>query len=184
VAENRWEDKLTILHWDEQLASREGVQLACSSHVEELVIHWMTTGSLDYPFARTALGLGNWRRRVGPGSRVDVGGARRIIELAVHRESMERLLTESPQSLQVMLDALQEALQRESRDAADLVSEPAEERGEEAGTLSLKPGWGAGPAQERLRIGPPAHFLTCTPAACSTQRRQLPKTKASFYAPA
>jgi hypothetical protein len=39
VAENRWEDKLTILHWDEQLASREGVQLACSSHVEELVIH-------------------------------------------------------------------------------------------------------------------------------------------------
>jgi hypothetical protein len=151
VAENRWEDKLTILHWDEQLASREGVQLACSSHVEELVIHWMTTGSLDYPFARTALGLGNWRRRVGPGSRVDVGGARRIIELAVHCESMERLLTESPQSLQVMLDALQEALQRESRDAADLISEPAEERGEEAGTLSLMPGWGAGPAQERLR---------------------------------
>jgi hypothetical protein len=32
---------------------------------------------------------------------------------------MERLLTESPQSLQVMLDALQEALQMESRDAAE-----------------------------------------------------------------
>jgi hypothetical protein len=39
VAENRWEDKLTILHWDEQVAWREGLQLACSSHVEELVIH-------------------------------------------------------------------------------------------------------------------------------------------------
>jgi hypothetical protein len=100
----------------------------------------MTMGSLDYPFARTALGLGNWRRsRVGPGSRVDVVGARRIIELAVHRESMERLLTETPQSLQVMLDALQEALQMESRDSAALIPEPAEEREEEACTLSLKP---------------------------------------------
>jgi hypothetical protein len=140
VAENRWEDKLTILHWDEQLASREGVQLACGvTHVEELVIHWMTTGRLDYPFARTALGSGSWRRRVGPSSRVDVGGARQIIELAVHRESMERLLAESPQSLQVMLDALQEALPMESRDAAELVPEPAAERAEEACTLSLKP---------------------------------------------
>jgi hypothetical protein len=38
-----------------------------------------------------------------------------------------------------MLDALQEALQMESGDAAELVSEPSEEREEEACTLSLKP---------------------------------------------
>ena len=57
LAENRWEDKLTILGWNEQMASRQGIQVACSvNHVEQLVIHWMTAGSLDYPFARAALG--------------------------------------------------------------------------------------------------------------------------------
>jgi hypothetical protein len=54
VAENRWEDKLTILQWNEQIASCPGIQVACGvNHVEELVVHWMTTGSLDYPFAGT-----------------------------------------------------------------------------------------------------------------------------------
>ena len=100
VAEDRWEDKLTILHWNEQLATREGVQVGCSNHVEELVIHWITTG---------------------------------------HRESLERLLTESPKSLQVMLDALQEALQMESRDSAALISGLAEAPEPEACKFSLKP---------------------------------------------
>ncbi len=68
VAENHWEDKLTILHWNEQMATRDGIQVACSvNHVEELVIHWMTTGSLDYPFARTTLGARRWRRVASPG---------------------------------------------------------------------------------------------------------------------
>ena len=38
-------------------------------HVEELVIHWMTTGSLDYPFARTA-----WEREAGDGLRARLPG--------------------------------------------------------------------------------------------------------------
>jgi hypothetical protein len=135
VAENGWEDKLAILHWDEQLALREGIQVACSvSHVEELVIHWMTTGSLDYPFARTALGAGGWRRHVAPSYRVDLNG-----ELAVHRESVERVLAESPQSLQVILDALEEALRLEIPGSAEPISEQAEEREEEAYVVSLKP---------------------------------------------
>lgn len=140
VAENRWEDKLAILHWDEHLASREGIQVACSvNHVEELVIHWMTTGSLDHPFARTALGSGGWRRPVGPSCRIDLSGARQIGELAVHRESLERVLAESPQSLQGILDALQEALRRETASSAESISEQAEEREEEAAcVVSLK----------------------------------------------
>jgi hypothetical protein len=53
IAENSWEDKLTILQWT--MASRPGIKAACSiEHVEELVIHWMTTGRLDYPL-RTRL---------------------------------------------------------------------------------------------------------------------------------
>ncbi|MGH9547196.1 MAG: hypothetical protein ACRD23_18470 [Terriglobales bacterium] len=114
VAENTWEDKLTILQWNEQMASRPGIQVACSiNHVEELVIHWVTTGSLDYPFARTALGAAGWRRIAMPTARVDISGAHPIGELAVHRESLERILAENPQSLTVILDALLDALRQE-----------------------------------------------------------------------
>jgi hypothetical protein len=114
IAENNWEDKLTILQWNEHIASRAGIQVACSiNHVEELVIHWMTTGRLDYPFARTALGAASWRQISMPGGRVDISGARSIGELAVHRESVERLLMENPRSLQVILDALLDSLRQE-----------------------------------------------------------------------
>ena len=114
LAENTWEDKLTILQWNEQMASRVGIQVACGiDHVEQLVIHWMTTGSLDYPFARTPLGGAGWRHTAPPGGRVDFMGARPLGELAVHRESMERVLAENPQSLRVVLDALLDALRQE-----------------------------------------------------------------------
>jgi hypothetical protein len=131
VAENRWEDKLTILQWNKQMASRPGIQVACGvNHVEELVIHWMTTGSLDYPFARTALGSRAWRRTVEPGGRLDLTGARQIGELAVHRESMERILAESPQSLRAILDGLLEALRRETVSSSEGISRQEEERAE------------------------------------------------------
>ena len=114
LAENSWEDKLTILHWDEHVAVHEGIQVACSiDHVEELAIHWMTTGRLDYPFARAALGASDWRHVTRHNAGVDISGARRIGELAVHRESVERLLTENPRSLNVILDALLRALRQE-----------------------------------------------------------------------
>ena len=59
IAKNSWEDKLTILQWNESMASRPGIKAACSiEHVEELVIHWMTTGRLDYPFARASYRAG------------------------------------------------------------------------------------------------------------------------------
>ena len=97
------------------MASRAGIQLACGiDHVEELVIHWMTTGRLDHPFARTALGAAGWRQLSTPGGRVDISGARPIGELAVHRESMERVLMENPQSLQGILAALLDALRQET----------------------------------------------------------------------
>src|ERR1700752_2981693 len=64
VVENRWEDRIRLLRWHDGLAGREGVHRACSArHVEELVVHWMTTGSLEYPFARTALGAKAHERR-------------------------------------------------------------------------------------------------------------------------
>ena len=52
VTENHWEDKLKILRWTDRLATQVGIHRVCSPpHVRELVVHWMTTGSLDYPFA-------------------------------------------------------------------------------------------------------------------------------------
>jgi hypothetical protein len=60
------------------------------------------------------LGAAGWRQLSTPGGRVDISGARPIGELAVHRESMERVLMENPQSLQGILDALLDALRQET----------------------------------------------------------------------
>jgi hypothetical protein len=119
VTESYCEDKLKILRWQDEIAERRGMYGACCpAHVEELVIHWMTTGSLAFPFATTAnhpvrlgrrIPLPSLPDRVEP----DTRGARQIGELAVHRESMGRLLNESPDSLQLILDELTRALQRE-----------------------------------------------------------------------
>jgi len=57
----------------------------------------------------------------------------------VHRESVERVLAESPQSLQVILDALQEALRMETISQGDEIPVREEEREEEVCALSLKP---------------------------------------------
>ncbi|MGZ4733231.1 MAG: hypothetical protein ACXVZH_13940 [Terriglobales bacterium] len=132
LAENTWEDKLTILQWNDQMAARAGIQVACGiDHVEELVIQWMTTGSLDYPFARIALGANGRRRATISGGRVDISGARPIGELAVHRESLERVLAENRESLKVILDALLDALRREIPIEAEPVLPQESERKEE-----------------------------------------------------
>jgi hypothetical protein len=118
VAESHWEDKLRILQWHEGLAGREGIHRACCpAHVEEMVVHWMTTGSLDFPFATTGEALGRRQGKTGTALPVvlepDTRGARQLGELAVHRDSIRRVLSESPDSLQVILDELCAALRRE-----------------------------------------------------------------------
>jgi len=119
VAESHWEDKLKVLQWDDELARRRGIYAGCSAgHVEELVVHWMTTGSLDYPFATVGHKPERQRQRLGwilPRSEEpDTRNARLIGELAVDRESVRRALREDPDSLQVILDELLSALQRET----------------------------------------------------------------------
>jgi hypothetical protein len=123
VAENQWEDKLRVLEWKDSLATRRGIYAACSAgHVEELVVHWMTTGSLDYPFA--TVGCKPERRKQRLGSILpnieepDTRGSRLIVELAVDRQSVLRALREDPDSLQVILDELLNALERETTGTA------------------------------------------------------------------
>lgn len=116
VAENQWENKLKILEWNNQLAAQSGVHLLCSpSHVQELVVHWMATGSVHHPFARGPLGGADRFIQmpcISSVTVVDTGGARTIGELVVHRESVIRVLRENPESFQSMLEALSGALQQ------------------------------------------------------------------------
>jgi hypothetical protein len=119
VAENHWEDKLKVLEWRDELARRRGIYAACSAgHVEELVVHWMTTGSLDYPFATVGNKPEKRRQRLGWAlptvEEPDTRGARLIGELAVDRECVRKALREDPRSLQVILDELFNVLQRET----------------------------------------------------------------------
>ncbi|MGA8153496.1 MAG: hypothetical protein WB952_21270 [Terriglobales bacterium] len=116
VAESHWQDRLAILQWEDEVSCRKGMHRACSpAHVEELVVHWMTTGSLDFPFA-----IAEERLERRPSSclpvvhEADTRGTRQIGELSVHRESMDRALHESPDSLQIILDELTDALKREA----------------------------------------------------------------------
>jgi len=115
VTENHWEDKLKILEWNSLLASQHGIHLACSpSHVQELVVHWMATGSVHYPFAQTTSWNTNAQRwndfyKLQPV--ITTKGVRTIGELTVHRESMRRALDDSPGALKSILEALSGALQ-------------------------------------------------------------------------
>lgn len=116
LVENRWTDRLKILRWHDELASNPGFHAACcAAHVQELVIHWMTTGTLDYPFARTEA-CAHSPVSQGPvhlssiKEEPSISGAEVLGELAVDRESIDRILVESPASLGAILSALQAAL--------------------------------------------------------------------------
>src|SRR5215475_416381 len=113
VTENHWEDKIKILEWNSLLAYQQGIHLACCpSHVQELVVHWMATGSVGYPFAQigSSSPARRWNDLNKLHSVVNTTGARTIGELTVHRESMRRVLSENPESLKSILNALLEAL--------------------------------------------------------------------------
>jgi hypothetical protein len=119
VAENHLQDRLKVLQWQDELAIRQGIYAACcAAHVQELVVHWMTTGSLEYPFATVGVKIGRRKHRSGSLLTVvedpDTRGARQIGELAVDRESVGRAIREDPTSLQVILDELVMALERET----------------------------------------------------------------------
>jgi len=114
VRENYLQDKVQILHWNERLAGGVGVHPACSAaHVQEMVVHWMTTGSLSYPFALVRQRDPDARRgrERSRSTQREIRENRPIGELAVDRESMQRVLSESPHSLRTILDALLSALQ-------------------------------------------------------------------------
>jgi hypothetical protein len=123
LSASRWQDRLKIMSWNEEMAQQNGVYLACgAAHVRELVAHWLITGSLDYPFARLA---GGQEASCSPEAEpCATAKAASIGELAVHRESLERLLAENPCTLTSILEALMQALTKEAR-SDEVVTEEA-----------------------------------------------------------
>jgi hypothetical protein len=119
VSENRWEDQLSILHWHEEIAGQPHVRGACSSaHMQELVVRWITRGSLDHPAAK----LSRQRDPIeansdsSPQTSKPVPPQRIIAEIAVHRESLARALDTNLLCLAAMLDELWDALNHEKTD--------------------------------------------------------------------
>ncbi len=129
VCESRWQDRLKILRWHDQLAGQEGLNCACSAaHVQELVVHWMTTGSLEYPFAYASPHEPRHSRLASTVIKVrdvDTSAAQQVGELSVHRESIRRVLAESPHSLTTIMDALLRALDRNKRIPTEVETEGA-----------------------------------------------------------
>ena len=127
VASNRWQDRLGVMHWNEALANSGGLYHACSArHVEELVVHWMVTGSLEYPFAHAALSPDNSAAHAGEPEQPDIAAGHIIGELIVHRQSLPRVLSDNPYALAPLLEALVKALQEdgaEPRPGDDLLDE-------------------------------------------------------------
>lgn len=140
VTENRWTDRVKVLSWNDSLVSQPGVHAACcATHVQQLVVHWMATGSLEYPFARTRPKRSRkFRTRPAPGeiaqAEPEIRGSRVLGELAVHRESLERILAENPEQLAGILKALLSALGQPGVPQAD--GELAEAQEEDAYALT------------------------------------------------
>lgn len=140
LAENRGEDKLTILEWNEQMASRQGIQVACSvNHGAQLVIHRMTAGSLDHPFARAALGAPGSRRNPGPGGRIDISDGPSLGGAGGRSREPGTRIGGEPQSLKVILDALLDRLQQDATNQPETVEAREARDEQEECSISSEP---------------------------------------------
>jgi hypothetical protein len=126
VAENRWTDRLRILRFHEDPTFEPGAySLCCPAHVRELVVHWMTTGRLDFPFASAGFPPSRGTSSLQPEVAADLAQAAvhqdveqpssLVGELAIHRESLTRILRENPNALSGLMEALLSALEPAER---------------------------------------------------------------------
>lgn len=118
LTENRWTDRLRILRFQQALTTHPGIySVCCADHVRELVVQWMTTGRLDFPFARLPFSprriLSQRSDKQGPRGQPPAPPSSVLGEIAVHRESLTRTLRENPQALSAVLDALIHAIEPE-----------------------------------------------------------------------
>ncbi len=126
IGENRWMDKLTIFQWDELLASKAGIYAVCGAdHASELIVHWMKTSSLKYPFPAIQTVARPLCGEIPRLTTVDRGVDRacQLGELSVHRQSIAEILKENPQFFATVADELMRGLAREESES----QEPADD---------------------------------------------------------
>ncbi len=115
LRENRWTDRLKVLRWHDELLSQPGIHPVCGvAHVQQLVVHWMTTGNMDYPFATRLSEVAAFSARGDSGPRADAEpdtiDMEVLGELAVDRDSVARILVENPELMGCLLAALGDVL--------------------------------------------------------------------------
>jgi len=123
ITENRWEDRLNVWSYGGGQTRASGYSLCSPKHVRELVVHWMTTGCLQYPFAtnphaeakeQSDFALLNEGKAHGP----EISRSR-LCEIAVDREGIVRALRDAPLSLNTILDEMMIVLEGEIADETE-----------------------------------------------------------------
>ncbi len=108
VTESRWEEKILVLRWSEELALANPVHgLCCPAHVIALVAFWMATGGLNCA-QPDAVSVATKPSAITFPSEQEIG------ELSVDRESIGRILRERPESLKAIMDELLDAMENDS----------------------------------------------------------------------
>jgi len=106
VAENRWVDRLKILFWHPVLAAQNGLLTVCNrQHLRMLLIHWLTRANLEFQADRHPAGRIP-RESLTEAELAPLAVDQFVGELAVHRESLSRAWTGSPETLECILNAL------------------------------------------------------------------------------
>ena len=128
LTENDCQESVRVLQWEDRLTSLSNMYCACSpAHVRELIAHWMTMGTLDYPFADSGSRRVGFRRPLSSFGTFDEScrnDGYALAELTVHRESLERILDENPGPLRIILEELVNELQREANGEAGRLEAP------------------------------------------------------------
>jgi hypothetical protein len=107
MTENRWLDRLKVLHWHPLLAEQAQMQSVCGKfHLKTLITHWLTHANLQF----LAVGAFDWDLATGTSPDELTGGAssmgRLVGELAIHRENLSSVWSGSPEALECILSAL------------------------------------------------------------------------------
>lgn len=107
VMENRWLDRLKVLHWHPLLAEQAQIQSVCGKfHLKTLITHWLIHANLQL----LARGASDWALAAGSDPAelaCDPASMARLVgELAIHREALSLAWSGSPETLECILSAL------------------------------------------------------------------------------
>jgi hypothetical protein len=114
VVENSWLDRVRILRWHPTLAEQAEMRgVCCQQHLRSLLGHWLTCANLQFAASEV------FRLPVSSDAGMAISGPSVAVvsslvgELSVHRESLSRAWSGSPQALECILDALLAGLTEE-----------------------------------------------------------------------